>query len=88
MTTRDYSKLVHKEELDEYIQYGVYPSDFLVAVFSNDLLAAHMYGTPTDIKQLEDYIAYLVDECPPESYGSPECFGAWCNRCGAVSWND
>jgi len=63
--------------LNRYIEHGEPPGDFLTAVITNNLLEAVSRADDHNQVNLPAYIAYLYNEAPQGSWGSPERMQAW-----------
>lgn len=66
-----------RDALQRYIEHGEPPGDFLTAVISNNLLEAVSRADDHNQINLPAYVAYLYNEAPPGSWGSPEKMQAW-----------
>lgn len=80
----DYSRLPEhmRDPFRLYIEKGIPGGSFLTAVVSNDLKGA--FGRADDINRARmfDTVAFLVNEAPIGSYGSPERVADWINHGG------
>jgi len=66
-----------KEQIDNYIDNGIPPSEFLYAVLTNDLRHAAGKADITNRIHLYDIILYLENYAPNMSWGSPERVEKW-----------
>jgi hypothetical protein len=66
-----------REGMQRWIENGIPPCSFLMAVLRNDFIEA--CGKADDINQraLFNYAAYLHNFAPPACYGSPANVAAW-----------
>ncbi len=69
-------------EMQRYMERGVRPGDFLVAVLSNDLMGAAYYADSINRPRLHDYCMWLYNYAPSGSFGSPEAVEKWINSNG------
>ena len=60
-----------------YVEHGVMPGDFLMAVLSNDLLGALRKADDLNQSILPVYGRFLYNEAPCGCYGSPAVVAAW-----------
>lgn len=60
-----------------YIEEGIAPGDFMLAVLSNDLVGAASRADNTNINRLKDYALFLYNEVPSTCWGSREKVDAW-----------
>jgi hypothetical protein len=65
-----------------YIEHGIPPGHFLLAVFSNDLVEACSLADEENLQRLGDYVKLLVNQCPSASYGSGQHVRDWVKRGG------
>lgn len=63
--------------IDRYVDHGIIPGSFLLAVFSNDLMAALCVADRENIENLPAYGAYLYNEVPRPCWGSPDNVANW-----------
>ena len=63
--------------LDLYINEGIEPGSFLMAVLCNDLMEACGRADHINIRNLPAYCGYLYNEAPPQCFGSPAKVEAW-----------
>ena len=74
-----------RESARAYIETGRPVGDFLTAVFENDFIHATLRADVTNRAMLREWAQFLVNECPPESYGSKQLVKAWRERGGMDS---
>ena len=60
-----------------YIENRVKPGGFLIAVLSNDLMAATARADHINRNNLFDICSFLYNEAPSCCHGSPEKVRAW-----------
>jgi hypothetical protein len=65
------------EGLDLYINRGIEPGSFLMAVLCNDLMEACARADHVNIHALPAYCGYLYNEAPPQCFGSYAKVAAW-----------
>lgn len=65
--------------LKAYVDHGRQPGDFLLAVLSNDLTAACGRADVSNRRLLPEYIEFLYNYAPSNSWGSPAKVIAWLN---------
>ena len=63
--------------MERYMEHGIEPGSFLMAVLSNDLLDASSLADDFNRHRLFDYCVWLIDFAPVSSYGSPEIVKRW-----------
>lgn len=68
--------------LVRFIQQGIEPGSFLLAVLSNDLVGACGQADEENLMNLPAYVAYLYNEVPSRCWGSPEKVQAWIKQRG------
>ncbi len=68
--------------IERYINKGILPGDFLIAVLENDLMNALGKADSENIKNLPAYLTYLYNEAPANCHGSPKAVKAWCKQGG------
>jgi hypothetical protein len=64
-------------ELTAWVQDGVWPGDFLVAVLSNDLLATVAFEDQFDSKYMKALCVFIYNHMPVDSWGSPKKLRDW-----------
>jgi hypothetical protein len=65
------------DSLKRYIELRIRPGHFLSAVLCNDLTQAVARADPTNLSQLPDYVKWLYNHAPGNSWGSRDRFEAW-----------
>lgn len=70
------------EIIQDYVNYGHSPGEFLTAVICNDLHTAIIHADDHSILNLRAYIGYFYNETPTECWGSYENMKAWTNKRG------
>jgi hypothetical protein len=63
--------------LRRWIENGIEPGGFLMAVLENDLKEAVSRADATNVQALPNYIRYLYNYAPRGCWGSPEKVAAW-----------
>lgn len=66
-----------KEAIDAWVQDARPTGGFVEAVLSNDLREAIGRGDDEAIDNLPHIVAYLYNDCPRHSWGSPAAVRAW-----------
>jgi len=63
--------------LRNYLEHGIEPGGFLMAVLTNNLVEA--FGRADEINRvaLEAYASWLYNECPRNAWGSVEKVDTW-----------
>ena len=62
-----------------YLERGILPGSFLVAVIRNDFMQATLRADATNQPLLRSIALWFSNHAPRESYGSPETAQAWLN---------
>ncbi len=75
----DYSQLPEhlRKGVEEYIERGHIPGDFLSAVISNDLMQAFGHGDDMSKSALEGIIQFMWMEAPSSCWGSKDFMKKW-----------
>ena len=60
-----------------YFNDHVEPGDFIVALLANDFMEACRRADVKNLEALQAWAAFLYNEAPANSYGSPEKVKAW-----------
>jgi hypothetical protein len=68
------------EALELYVSDGAVPGSFLEAVLCNDLAQACARADHINIRNIPAFAAWLYNEAPIPSWGSPERVAAWVDR--------
>ena len=68
--------------MKRYIEQGIEPGSFLVAVLSNDMMEACARADSVNRNFLPDYAMFLYNYAPRGCYGSKEKVIAWVERRG------
>jgi hypothetical protein len=63
--------------IERYMLSGVPASDFLNAVFSNDLMEAYARADDLNGRIMRDYAMLLYNDCPAGSFGSKKNVKQW-----------
>lgn len=63
--------------LNNYINHGVIPGQFLQAVITNDLRRAVSYADNANLAVLPLYVRFLYNRCPLVSWGSLDLMNSW-----------
>lgn len=80
----DYSRLpAHMQDgMRRYIDHGIKPGSFLVAVLSNDLMEAFKRADDVNVAAMVEYARFLYNQAPCVCYGSPEHVKDWISAGG------
>lgn len=65
-----------------YIESGIEPGGFLMAVLCNDLMGAMGKADDVNRERLWDICGFLYNEAPATCFGSIEAFLSWVDRGG------
>lgn len=63
-----------------YMERGIEPGSFLLAVLSNDLMGAIGRADSINKHRLNEYAMWLYNDAPSASFGSPEKVKQWITR--------
>jgi hypothetical protein len=66
-----------KQQIDDYIDYGVLPSDFLSAMLCNNIRLAVAHADDFNKSALFDIVIYLENFMPNMAWGSAERVEKW-----------
>jgi hypothetical protein len=66
--------------IERWIQHGIPPGDFLMAVIENDLKGAVACADDENLPNLPAYVSYFYNKAPSPCWGSPEKAAAWIER--------
>jgi hypothetical protein len=67
---------------ERYIEQGIQPGDFMIAVLENDLVGAFERADDTNIIAMRRWAEWLKWECPGAAWGSRAKVNAWINMGG------
>jgi hypothetical protein len=75
----DYSDLPEHMQggMQRYMEHGIEPGSFLVAVLSNDLMGAFGKADHINAQFIREYCQWLYNHAPAGSFGSRERVNAW-----------
>jgi hypothetical protein len=65
-----------------YVERGILPGDFLIALLSNDLLEAYRRADDNNTAAMRDWASFLHNQLPRGCHGSREAVQAWCKAGG------
>lgn len=68
------------DSLQRWIDHGIEPGSFLMAVLENNLRDAVGRADPENLANLPAYIGYLYNEAPSRCWGSPANVKAWAEQ--------
>jgi hypothetical protein len=60
-----------------YIEDGIKPGSFLVALLSNDLMGAFTKADDANSRMMRDWVMFLYNDAPSSCFGSPEAYKEW-----------
>ena len=66
-----------RQHLYEYLTNGTLPGTFLYAVLTNNLAEAALKADSTNRHLLSEYVLWLFDNAPENSWGSEETVKRW-----------
>lgn len=72
--------------MQRYIERGIQPGSFLIAVLSNDLMGALKRGDDVNLGALSAYGRFLYCEAPRHCYGSLLHVNKWINQGGLAAY--
>ena len=67
--------------MQRYVEHGIAPGDFLLAVLRNDLRTAVNCADSNNIEALVDWVVFCSNELPANIWGSPERVKAHIEAC-------
>ena len=70
--------------VQRYIEQGVPPGSFLLALFSNDLKEAFRCADENNTAAMRDWVVFMVNEMPSDSQGSPSRVAEWIQAGGLI----
>jgi hypothetical protein len=75
----DYSRLPEhmRDGFMRWIEYGIEPGDFGMAVICNNLFEAFGRADATNIARMKDIIMFFYNDAPSQCYGSRAKADAW-----------
>ena len=73
-----------REGMKLWVERGISPGSFLMAVLRNDLMGALGKADSINADHLKDYGMFLYNEVPTGCFGSAEKCEAWANRGGML----
>jgi len=77
--TINYAKipLLTMEKLQEWVEHGRPPGEFLRAVIENKLIEAFKHADEANTEAMQNIVAWVHNETPYLSHGSPENVDGW-----------
>ena len=63
--------------LDRYVNHGIRPGSFLLAVLHNNLVGACINADPQNAAALRYIVMFMYHEAPSSCWGSPATVDAW-----------
>lgn len=73
---------VARASIDAYVQHGLHPGGFLLAVLQNNLFDALFLADRTNRPALYHIAQYVYNKTPDECWGSPEATNKWLKHAG------
>ena len=75
----DYSRLPEhmRDGFMRWIEYGIEPGHFGMAIICNDLFEAFRRADSTNLARMKDIVTFFYNEAPSGCYGSKEKAIAW-----------
>lgn len=67
----------NREGMERYIEQGITPGDFLLAVLSNDLMGAFGKADPINMVNVQNIALWLYNTAPRSCFGSSENVARW-----------
>lgn len=68
--------------MQKYIEDGIRPGDFLLAVLRNDLVGAAKLADEINLRRLHDFAEFLYNEAPIACWGNKEAIDEWIEQGG------
>lgn len=68
---------VAKQTIDDYVNLGLQPGDFIRAVLTNNLKEAFGRADSENREAMFDIVSYCYNHIPASCWGSPEAVEAW-----------
>lgn len=66
--------------IKRYVEQGIRPGDFLVAIIQNNLKVAVGMADDENLRNIPAYVSYFHNECPMACWGSPEKMKQWMEK--------
>ena len=82
----DYSRLPEHMQAGArlWIEQGIYPGGFMLAVMENDLVEAVGRADETNRERLPDFVSFFYNEAPRACWRTRENIEAWAERGGLL----
>jgi hypothetical protein len=64
--------------MQRYVEHGLEPGSFLMAMLSGDLYAAMGRADSQNIDNIGNWCKWIERNLPPTAYGDPRTVRAWC----------
>ena len=71
-----------RESARLYIERGIMPGSFMVAILRNDFTGAALVADPLNLMRLQDYAIWLNIRCPPDAWGDMVAIKKWSDNGG------
>jgi len=81
-TTINYEKLPEhiRGGVKRYIEDGIPPGSFLIAVICNKLIDSFLRADDTNLESMIDIVDFFYNEAPSECHGSEEKMQLWIKK--------
>jgi len=81
-TTINYEKLPEhiRGGVKRYIEDGILPGSFLIAVICNKLIDSFLRADDTNLESMIDIVDFFYNEAPSECHGSEEKMQLWIKK--------
>jgi hypothetical protein len=66
--------------IERWVNHGILPGDFLLAVIKNDLTEACRHADEENLQNLPAFVDYLYNKVPAGCWGSPKAVADWANK--------
>lgn len=73
-----------RDGVENYIEHGTKPGDFLLAIFSNRFVSALKRADDINTKALDRWATFLYNDAPGDCWGSTAKVKAWIKRGGRL----
>jgi hypothetical protein len=77
-----------REGAKMYVEHGRLSGGFLTAVLENNLVEAFGKADGINSISMENWVRWLYNDAPMNSWGSPEAVSEWCKAGGLAGLND
>ena len=70
-------KSLTKQTIDDYVNHGIPPGGFVMAVLENNLMESFGRADIENRRDLFEICEYVYNEIPAPCHGSPEAVSKW-----------